>query len=154
MALYTNRDAGHRKFAMKVDGPKTVGPGGSIQKKRRSGGSGFADQLSEIERSDETGGPAPVTAPRPVDALWALQEVDDPTTGRRKAVARAEDLLAGLEELRRDIMIGRIPAERLQAIAQRVRSQRAAVDDPRLTEILDEIDLRAQVELAKWERQS
>lgn len=139
---------------MKVDGPKTVGPGGSIEKKRRSGGSGFADQLSELEQSEETGGPAAVSAPRPVDALWALQEVDDATTGRRRAVARAEDLLAGLEELSRDILIGRIPAERLEAIAQRVRTQRAAVDDPRLTEILDQIDLRAQVELAKWQRQS
>ncbi|MCB9960233.1 MAG: flagellar assembly protein FliX [Rhodospirillaceae bacterium] len=139
---------------MKVDGPKTVGPGGSIEKKRRSGGSGFADQLSELERSEETGGPAAVSAPRTVDALWALQEVDDATTGRRRAVARAEDLLAGLEELSRDILIGRIPAERLEAIAQRVQTQRAAVDDPRLSEILDEIDLRAQVELAKWQRQS
>ena len=34
-------------------------------------------------------------------------------------------------------------------LSQVVQSRREEVDDPRLVEILDEIDLRAQVELAK-----
>ena len=137
---------------MKVDGPKSVGPGAPSQKKRRQADGGFADELAELGQADTPAKPAAVTAAPVVDALWALQAVDDPTTGRSKAVARGEDLLDGLDDLRHAIMLGQISPERLERIAAGVQSQRTAVDDPRLARILDEIDLRAQVELAKYRR--
>ena len=41
--------------------------------------------------------------------------------------------------------------EHLADLARTVRDTRAAVDDPRLSGVLDEIELRARVELAKLE---
>jgi hypothetical protein len=37
----------------------------------------------------------------------------------------------------------------LVALARALRDQRAQIDDPQLIEVLDEIELRAAVELAK-----
>ena len=64
----------------------------------------------------------------------------------------AEDLLDRLESLRLDIITGQVPARRLAGLLTSLRAQRAQFTDPRLIEILDEIDLRAAVELAKLGR--
>jgi hypothetical protein len=84
-----------------------------------------------------------------ISPLLNLQEVDDSTSGPSKAKARAEDLLDKLDEIRHALLSGGLSESKLNALSQVAQSQRAEVDDPRLAEILDEIDLRAQVELAK-----
>lgn len=120
---------------------RAVKPGG--------GGSGFADALSW---ASETPGASGVTGSAPIgslDALLAMQGVEDPTDGQRRARQRGEDILDRLDELRSFLLLGAVPRERVAQLAQMVRSQRDQVDDPRLARILDEIDLRAQVELAK-----
>jgi len=135
---------------MKVDGPNPLrGPTAGRPSRSASGG-GFAQALEGLSggaaETHRTGGPAAVGG---LDALLAMQEVDDRAARRRQAKRRGEALLDQLEGLRRDLLMGAVPRERLAAIARQVREQRAAVDDPALTAILDEIDLRAQVELAK-----
>jgi hypothetical protein len=62
------------------------------------------------------------------------------------------DILDKLEEIRRDLLAGGIPRERLENLAQTLRARRAHVSDPRLIEIIDEIELRAAVEIAKYGR--
>ena len=137
---------------MKVDGSKTVGPAGAAHKKRRSDGGDFAGELDDVSGREDTPSTGAVSASRPAESLWALQAVEDFTADRRQAVARGEDLLDRLDDLRRDIIAGRISIDRLQRLSERAQTQRAQVDDPRLAAVLDEIDLRAQVELAKWRR--
>lgn len=85
----------------------------------------------------------------PVDALLVAQELPDALAGRRRAVQRGSSLLDRLEELRLALLTGVLPRERLQDIARLAGTARDAVDDPRLSELLDEIDLRVAVELAK-----
>ena len=46
-------------------------------------------------------------------------------------------------------MAGAVPAGRLQALTDMLRVKRESVDDPRLSDLIDEIELRAKVELAK-----
>ena len=58
-------------------------------------------------------------------------------------------MLDNLEEIRLGLLLGTIPVSRLEQLAQLVRAQREQVNDPKLTAILDEIELRAAVELAK-----
>ena len=84
-----------------------------------------------------------------IEALLAAQEAGDGLHGRSRGKARAEALLDKLDELRCDMLAGSVPVGRLRAIADLVATQRESVDDPKLAGILDEIDLRAQVELAK-----
>lgn len=90
----------------------------------------------------------------PLGSLLALQEVADPLTGRRRARKRAEDLLDVLDEVRVGLLNGSMPRAVLGELARLAGEARDKVDDPGLSAILDEIDLRAQVELAKLEAQS
>ncbi|MCH9020057.1 MAG: hypothetical protein IIA73_06805 [Proteobacteria bacterium] len=58
-------------------------------------------------------------------------------------------MLDRLDEIRHALLFGAIPRHRLLALQREVREKRVAVADPRLNQLLDEIDLRAAVELAK-----
>ena len=58
-------------------------------------------------------------------------------------------MLDELEQIRLGLLLGQIPRARLEQLAQMVRARREQLDDPKLIAILDEIELRAAVELAK-----
>jgi hypothetical protein len=135
---------------MKVDGPNPVRGPAPARPSRAASGSGFADVLGgtggAAAETRKASGPAPVGG---LDALLAVQEVDDRAARRRQATRRGEAILDQLEGLRRDLLMGVVPKDRLLAIARQVQNQRAQLDDPLLVAVLDEIDLRAQVELAK-----
>ncbi|MBO32734.1 MAG: hypothetical protein CMM74_07125 [Rhodospirillaceae bacterium] len=47
---------------------------------------------------------------------------------------------------------GAIPVERLTNLAQLLKSKRQTVDDENLLKLIDEIELRAEVEIAKLSR--
>jgi len=86
-----------------------------------------------------------------LDALMALQEVGGPLERRRRAVGRASKILEALEDLKLDLLDGRLSPDALETLTRSVREQRAMTDDPRLEGVLDEIETRAAVELAKLE---
>ncbi len=133
---------------------------GSSQSKRtgktdKSSAGSFARQLSEVSSGPEEvaafEGPTSVGG---VEALLAAQSVNDATEeeNRKRQIQRGEDILDKLEELRHCLLMGVVPKEKLEALAQMVRDRRDAVPDPRLAGLLDEIELRAEVELAKLSR--
>lgn len=100
--------------------------------------------------------PAAATTAAPqlnaLDALLSIQELPDALTGRRRAVQRGNSLLDRLEDLRLCLLAGIVPRERLRQLADLAQSAREGVDDPRLAELLDQIDLRVAVELAKLDQ--
>ena len=123
--------------------------------KQRSTGTGeFSRKLDSSGSADapqNVGGAAPLTH---LDALLSLQEVPDSTDGRSKGLARANEMLGLLEEVRKGILLGAISETSLRNLADMARNQRQNADetqdsDERLREILDDIELRAEVELAK-----
>ena len=136
---------------MKVTGPGTV-QSNAIRRVRRGGekgGRAFADHVSGEARD---GSVAPVGAsvpPAPVDALIALQEVPDASTGRRRALMRGSSMLDLLDEVRVGLLSGIIPRGRLQSLLDALKGRRESIEDPRLAQLIDEIELRASVELAK-----
>lgn len=136
---------------MKVESTKGTGIGGVRRggKAGKSGASDFSKLLDETAETAQTPGSSGV---QPVDSALSVQEVGDREGGRRRARERAELMLDRLEDIRHGLLMGAIPRDRLQELAATVHRQREAVDDPRLVEILDEIELRARVELAKLER--
>lgn len=115
----------------------------------RADGSAFAGALSSDRAVRAAVPPAEVPA---ASALLAVQEIDDPLAGRRQAMKRGEDILERLDEIRHGLLIGAIPSERLNQLLAIVRGQQDRVTDPRLREVLAEIELRAAVELAKLGR--
>ncbi len=86
-----------------------------------------------------------------IDALIALQQVDEPLGRRRRAVGRAGRLLDLLEGVKLKLLDGDPDEGDLQRLAAAVREQRAATQDPGLEALLDQIETRAAVELAKIE---
>ncbi|TNE29076.1 MAG: flagellar assembly protein FliX, partial [Alphaproteobacteria bacterium] len=70
----------------------------------------------------------------------------------QQAKEQADTLLLQLETLRLGLLSGSLPVKVLHNLAASLKKQRPQVSDPQLLEILDEIDLRAQVELAKYEQ--
>ncbi len=83
-----------------------------------------------------------------IGALLAMQAVEDAVYGRRKAVKRANLLLDTLEEMRLDLLAGRVSEGRLNraiALLQQAKSH----SEPGLDEVVADIELRVRVELAK-----
>ena len=112
-------------------------------------GGDFAKHIGgEPPAAQSVGSSVPISA---VDALIALQEVGDSTSeqANARAQARGQLLLDRLDEIRHGLLTGTIPRRTLNDLAKTAREQRGAASDPRLAEVLDEIELRAEVELAK-----
>jgi len=140
---------------MKIDRTGPVRPAAPAKRSEKAGkaqGSSFSQHLKPgPEAVAGAVAPSPVST---VDALLSIQEVGDATTGQSKSRARkwGNDVLDQLEQLRIGIVGGVIPRHELERIAAMVEGQRKRTDDPALEMILDEIELRAKVELAKLDR--
>ena len=142
---------------MKIQGPGATKATSSTKKASKAKGAKgeFARALNELggggDAASDAAGVGPVGA---VDALLSIQQVDDATSGGGNAQAQAwgEDLLEKLEEIRNGLLLGRIPPDRLEQLAESVRNRKARATDPRLADILSEIEVRALVELAKYQR--
>jgi hypothetical protein len=93
----------------------------------------------------------PMSATSGIDALLALQAVDDPLLARKKAVRRGNALLDTLETIKADLLLGQVSEGRLNQLMVLVTQARER-NLPELDPILDDIELRARVELAKFGR--
>lgn len=138
---------------MKIEGPnKASGPKGvSKSGPKKTGDDAFGSMVNDTE---ETGAASSTSRPASIsslDALLSLQEAESGTSegAHKKARKRASDILDQLDKIKVGLLTGEVPRDTLQQLAQTIASHRDHVTDPKLAEILDEIDLRAQVELAK-----
>ena len=91
-----------------------------------------------------------------VDALFSVQEVPDAIDprSRKLVITYGEELLKSLDELKLGILNGSMPKEKLTDLAQYLRQKRQSSDDALLNEIISEIELRAEVEIAKLSRRA
>jgi hypothetical protein len=138
---------------MKVTGPGGVGPTAGVRSVRGPGGEGF--RLATPETAGGASQAASVSGPRSlmaVEALIALQDVGGPLERRRRAVGRANRILDALDDIRQALLGGEaLSASELDRLARAIRDERAQTDDPGLERLLDDIELRAAVEMAKLE---
>lgn len=136
------------ELGMRVTGPNRGANLTGAKKKTQStgGDNGFSPTASSV--SGAASGATPAGSITSLDAIIALQSVDDATEGRKRAVRRGHDLLDVLEDLKLDLLAGRIEPDRLKRLVGLLKN-RAPADDPILSEITQEIELRARVELAK-----
>lgn len=118
-----------------------------------SGGSSFADVLDAVSSAatQNAGGATPASGVNTANLL-SLQEVGDQPTPQAREVARGEDMLQTLEKLRQSLLMGAIPPVVLRELEGRLATQRAGASDPGLIALIDDIELRVAVELAKLER--
>lgn len=136
---------------MKVEGPsKTSGASGTKKSGSVSSADGsFEDFIAKAPK--ESAAAAPTRSIARVDALLSVQAAESPTerAARRKMRERGEGILKELDRLRHAILTDTMTLGQVIDIADVVASHRERVNDPGLTAILDEIDMRAQIEIAK-----
>ena len=87
-----------------------------------------------------------------VDTILALQDVGGPLERKRRAVRRASQMLDALDDMKISLLSGELTGADINRLQQAVRDQRDKTDDPKLEDVLNEIETRAAVELAKLER--
>lgn len=131
---------------MKVDGPRSIDSTRAVRGRVASAGGFSLDGMAEPRAAAAVSGAASLSS---VDALIALQEVPDAITGRAKAARRGRDMLDMLEDVRDGLLTGIVSRATLQRLVALVNVKREGFIDPGLGGVLDEIDLRARVELAK-----
>jgi hypothetical protein len=134
-----------------IGGAAAAGPASKTAKTSKSAGGGFAESLASLDQAEESQGVDAPAAVGGIAALLATQGVGDALDreARKRLVDYGNDLLDKLEELRHGLLMGAIPKDKLIAMAQMVRSRRDMPSDPHLSELLNEIELRVEVELAK-----
>lgn len=136
---------------MKIEGPNRSEQAGQAKKKNKvsSGDGSFGDLVSgKTGESKEAGASQSISK---VDALLSVQAAEDPTerAARRRMQERADTILDELEKIRIGLLTGTMTVGHVIDVAGIVASHREKIMDPALTALLDEIDLRAQVEIAK-----
>lgn len=156
-------------MTMKIEGPRQGAGAGRSRRVDRPGESAGArferalngflsdgdDRVDSLSDADAAAASPPVES---LHGLLAAQEVgaaDDAISGRQRRgrlMRRGEDMLDRLEELRLGLLLGAIPKDRLMDLARTVRQRREQGPDRQLDALLDEIELRAEVELAKLAR--
>jgi len=148
---------------LKVEGPKSSSSVQGTGRARKAGPAGkageFAAELDRVAGADEASGPEGVDQVSGVvsaGGILAAQSVDPEGKPdhkeRQRRAARGAEILDRLEIVRRGLLMGAVPKDRLQELAQMVREKRERGADPVISRLLDEIELRAEVELAKLSR--
>jgi hypothetical protein len=117
-----------------------------------SSGSGFS--LPEADTAAPLQKPAALAQSHGLDALLAMQSVDMTVERRKKAMQRGRQILDLLDAMKLGVLDGSLAPAALEGLSAAVGTAREATDDPKLEGILDEIELRAQVELAKLQRRA
>jgi hypothetical protein len=138
----------------KIEGPGSTRGPQTIKRTGKTAGASGSSFAKHLDETSETGATHGVSGAGAVSGILGIQEVDDALAHASRGKLRAQDILDRLEDLRLELLGGAISREKLLKLAHIVNVRRSQITDPRLAEILDEIDLRAQVELAKYSNAS
>ena len=124
--------------------------GASSKAKKTSGGDSFSLYLKETMKpsSSPVGGSAGISVS---DAIFAAQMVssEEEREKRRQMLRRGDTLLEKLEEIRDGLLLGYISKDKLIEISRYVKETKINTADEKLAELIGEIELRVEVELAK-----
>ena len=133
---------------MRIAGPNaTARVAANASGPRRVSSGGFSVDEGETPKSA-----AATTSLRTVggiDALLALQGEEGPTERRKRAAKRGGLALDALDELKVSVLSGALEPTTLTKLKAVTAGLRDASGDPGLDQVLAEIELRVEVEIAK-----
>jgi len=105
--------------------------------------SALADEASDVHDS------MPVQGANP---FLAIQQVSDEESRQQKQIKYGNDLLNGLERIREQLLIGEVSIHELKKMEKQLNNQNnSAFMEPRLKDIINQIETRVAVEIAKLE---
>jgi hypothetical protein len=132
---------------MRIHGPNGNVAVATAPATRRAQSAAFT--LSEGEETRSPGAPAAMRTIGGIDALLALQSLEDPTERRKQAVKRGRLALDALDELKIGLLGGTMTEATLNKLRSIAGALKASSGDEGLDAVLGEIELRVEVELAK-----
>ena len=133
---------------MRIYGPNGTTLGSPAATARRTSSTGFSlpeDTSSAAENR-------PVSAPKAaanIDALLAMQGIEDPVERRKRSVQRGKGALDVLDDLKLGLLSGNFNASTVSRLRDAAANLKSSSGDPGLDAVLSEIELRVEVELAK-----
>jgi len=135
---------------MRIYGPNGTTLGTPAGAPRRSGSSGFV--LPDMGGATETRSATAPKAAAGIDALLALQGIEDPTERRKRSVQRGRGALDALDDLKIGLLSGSLDNATVMRLRDAAANLKETSGDPGLDAVLSEIELRVEVELAKAAR--
>jgi hypothetical protein len=132
---------------MRIQGPNAAQLAAPAASAQRPGGGTFT--LSEGEAARATGAAVALRTVGGIDALIALQGLEDPAERRRKAVKHGRRALDALDELKLGLLAGTLDHGTLLRLKSAATDLKGSSGDETLDGVMAEIDLRVEVELAK-----
>ena len=135
---------------MKVDQTRRNSP---ASVKRSSGNRGvessdFDSLLTSEQKIDSVAATNRISS---VDSVVALQEITGDNRDEGGAKSRANLILDKLEDIRMGLLMGQIPKSNLEELSKILIVARENSIDSNLLEVIEDIELRAKIELAKLE---
>lgn len=141
---------------MKISDVSATYSASKLKKIRKAGDSNFGEFLSaaeETEQSAGAGGTLPAMEAGAINPFLALQEVSEEESRRQKSMQQGKQSLDMLDMLRREILTGQTSSQTIKRMQTQVDNIRANTPpDPKLQEIMGDIELRLAVEAAKLEK--
>jgi len=119
----------------------------SAPAQRRAPSGGFS--LGEAESPRSAGAVASLRTVGGIDALVALQGVDDPAERRSRGLKRGRIALDALDALKIGLLSGNLDQSALLRLKASAAELKDGSGDPGLDNVLAEIELRVAVEIAK-----
>ena len=132
---------------MRIYGPNGTALAATPMSARRTAGGSFSVSEQDVPRNSTTA--ASLRAISTVDALIALQGVEDPTERKKRAVAKGRNALDVLDTLKLGLLDGGLDQSILARLRVASEGLTETSGDAGLDLVLGEIDLRVAVELAK-----
>jgi hypothetical protein len=133
---------------MRITGPSGTGVAANTRETRRSTSGSFS-----LNTPDPTPAAKASAAPNTIggiDALIALQGVEEPGERRKRAIKRGRHALDALNELKLGLLSGTIDTAALVRLKSVVSDLKDSSGDSALDAVLAEISLRVEVEVAKF----
>jgi hypothetical protein len=134
---------------MRIYGPNGAALANAPAPARRGGNNSSSFTVSEEDAPRQTPAAAALRSISTLDALMALQGVDDPTERRKRAVAKGRNALDMLDSLKLGLIDGSVDSSTLSRLKVASEGLAETTGDRGLDTVMDEINLRVAVELAK-----
>jgi len=134
---------------MRITGPNGPAAPAAAAGARRATSGSFS--LPQDEAAKAPAGAGAVRTVGGIEALMALQGVDSVEERRRRAVKRGHMALDLLDEMKIGLLSGRLATEMVHKLREAAAGLKDLSGDSRIDQVLAEIDLRVEVELAKVE---
>jgi hypothetical protein len=132
---------------MRVYGPNGIAVATTAPAARRTSSGGFA--VSDSEAPQAQNAAVALRTVGGIDALIALQGIEEPAERRRRAVKQGRRALDALDELKLGLLAGSLDQGTLLRLKSVAGDLKDSSGDDGLDAVLAEIDLRVAVELAK-----